>query len=61
MGQDNMLHWCFIEVEMHVTLKELHEGLACGHFATYIIVQKMLDIGCGVTHVTLQLLRCQPQ
>ncbi len=36
---------CLTTSETLVVLKELHEGMAKGHFITNIIVKKILDVG----------------
>jgi hypothetical protein len=44
VGRDNKLHRCFTTLETQIVLKEL-DGVVRGHFATYIIVKKTLDVG----------------
>jgi hypothetical protein len=45
VGQDNKLSRCLTTLEAHIVLKELHERVVGGHFATYIIAKKILDVG----------------
>ncbi len=45
VGQDNKMHRCLITSEAHIVLKELHEGVAKGHFVIDIITKKILDVG----------------
>jgi hypothetical protein len=44
MGHDNKLCRCLTTSEAQIGLKELHEGVVRGHFATDIIVKKNLDV-----------------
>jgi len=37
------MHKCLTTSETQIVLKELHEGMAKGHFVTNIIVKKILD------------------
>ncbi len=39
MGQDNKMHRSLTTSEAQIVLKELHEGVVGGHFATYFIVK----------------------
>jgi hypothetical protein len=43
VGQDNKMCRCLITSEAHIVLKELHEGMAKGHFATNITTNKIMD------------------
>jgi hypothetical protein len=43
VGQDNRLRRCLTTSQAQIVLKELHEGMARRHFATSIIVKKILD------------------
>jgi hypothetical protein len=43
MRQNNKMHKCLTTSETQIVLKELHEGMAKGHFVTNIIVKKILD------------------
>jgi hypothetical protein len=45
VGQDNKMRKCFTTSEAHIVLKELHEGVAKGHFAVDITVKKIMDVG----------------
>jgi hypothetical protein len=44
VGQDNKMHKCLTTSKTQIVLKELH-GVVGGHFATYIIAKKILDVG----------------
>ncbi len=44
MGQDNKMRKCMTTSEAQIVLKELHEGVARGHFATNITTKKILDV-----------------
>jgi len=39
------MHKCLTNLEAHIVLKELHEGVARNVFATNIIVKKIMDVG----------------
>ncbi len=43
VGQDNKLCRCLTMLKTQIALKELHEGVARGHFATNITTKKILD------------------
>jgi hypothetical protein len=43
VGQSNRLGRCLTTLEALIILKELHEGVARGHFATNITTKKILD------------------
>ncbi len=43
VGQDNKMCRCLTTSQARIVLKELHEGVAKGHFVIYIIVMKILD------------------
>jgi len=45
LGQDNIMHRCLTTLEAQIVLKELHEGVARGHFVVDIIAKKKLDVG----------------
>jgi hypothetical protein len=45
VGQDNKMHKCLTTPEAQIVLKELHEGVVGGHFASNIIAKKILDVG----------------
>jgi hypothetical protein len=45
VGQDNKMHKCLTTSKAHIVLKELHEGVAIGHFVIDIIAKKILDAG----------------
>jgi len=40
------MHRCLTTSEAHIVLKELHEGMARGHFAVDIIAKK--NYGCRI-------------
>jgi hypothetical protein len=44
VGQDNKLHQCLTTLKTQIILNELHEGVARGHFAAYIITKKIMDV-----------------
>ncbi len=44
VGQDNKLHKWFTMSKAHIVLKELHEGVARGHFVVDITTKKILDV-----------------
>jgi hypothetical protein len=43
VGQNNIMHRCLTISEAYIILKELHEGMAEGHFVTDIIAKKIMD------------------
>jgi hypothetical protein len=43
VGQDNKMHRCLTSSKAHIVLKELHEGVARGHFVADIIAKKILN------------------
>jgi hypothetical protein len=43
VGQYNKLRKCLTTSKAQIVLKELHEGVARGHFVANIIVKKILD------------------
>jgi len=45
VGQDNRMHRCLTTSKAHIVLKELHEGVAKGHFVIDITTKKILDVG----------------
>jgi hypothetical protein len=45
MGHDNKLCRCLTTLEAQIDMKELHEGMVRGHFATNITTKKILDAG----------------
>jgi hypothetical protein len=45
VGQDNKMHKCLTTSETYIVFKELHEGVARGHFATDFTAKKILDVG----------------
>jgi hypothetical protein len=42
--QDNKMHRCLTTSKTHIVLKELHAGVARGHFAIDITTNKILDV-----------------
>jgi hypothetical protein len=46
VGQNSKMHRCLTTSEAHIVLKELHEGVARGHFAANIIAK--FFYGCRV-------------
>ncbi len=45
MEQDNIMHKYLTTSRTQIVLKELHEGVARGHFVANIIAKKILDVG----------------
>jgi hypothetical protein len=45
MGQYNKMHRCSTTSKAQVVMKELHEGVAKGHFVTNVTTKKILDPG----------------
>jgi hypothetical protein len=43
MGQDDKLCRCLTTSKAHIVLRELHEGVARGHFDVDITAKKILD------------------
>jgi hypothetical protein len=43
VGQDNKMRKCLTASKAHIVIKELHEGVARGHFVAYITINKILD------------------
>ncbi len=43
VGQNNILHRCLTTLKSQIVLKELHEGVAGGHFSRNIITKKIMD------------------
>ncbi len=39
------MHRCLTTSKAHIVFKELHEGVARGHFAADITTKKILDVG----------------
>ncbi len=50
VGQDNIMHRCLTILEAYIILKELHEGMAEGHFVTNIIAKKIMDARYWLSH-----------
>ncbi len=44
VGQNNRMHRCLTTLQTQIVLKELHEGVARGHFAPNITTKKILDV-----------------
>jgi len=45
VGQDNIMRRCLTTSKAQIVLKELHEGVARGHFVVDNNVKKILDVG----------------
>jgi hypothetical protein len=45
VGENNIMHRCLTTSKAQIILKELHEGMAEGHFVANIIAKKIIDVG----------------
>jgi hypothetical protein len=45
VGQDNRLHKWLTTSKAQIVLKDLHEGVARGHFVIDITIKKILNVG----------------
>jgi hypothetical protein len=43
--QDKRMHKCLTTLRAQIVMKELHEGVARGHFVADITAKKIIDVG----------------